>query len=316
MDKEKIIHQLEARLLKICPDVITRPTVVGREGATKESEWSRQIVVPGRYSMDEYLKTVFGISNPDWGKLYKQATSGAGQEADRISTLHSSSLLALLCFSNVTKETPLYIDGIEYTKVWFEVKNKVFDRPSNIDIVLEGENSDLLFLESKFTEYLTPASNAFSEKYFNFYRNILPMIDGFPLRMVYPRKYDNQDGMGLECSSNAKLYMDGIKQCFSHLIGLCQGPAEKEKWEDKSGKIRFAEILYEIPGEEFNSYKSLYSKTIGLIKAEMLRKAIEPILELENNYTDRIEVCPQIRTYQDVFKEFKLPENVREYYGL
>ena len=68
MDKEKIIHQLEARLLKICPDVITRPTVVGREGATKESEWSRQIVVPGRYSMDEYLKTVFGISNPDWGK--------------------------------------------------------------------------------------------------------------------------------------------------------------------------------------------------------------------------------------------------------
>lgn len=216
--KERIARQLESRLREICPEATTIPSLGTYNGIERESEWSRQIAIPEEVSTCDYLKYVFGISNPDWGELYRQAVSGSGKEEEKITTLHSSSLLALLCFANITEENPLRIAGTKYTKVWLEVKNRVFDNPSNIDIVLGNGGSDLLFIESKFTEYLTPANKAFAKKYFNFYQNILPMIDGFPLQMVYPRPYNQEDGMGLKCSSDAKLYshlyMDGHQTMF------------------------------------------------------------------------------------------------------
>ncbi len=254
--------------------------------------------------------------------MFKQATSGLGQEAEKISTLHSSSLLALLYFSNVTKESPLYIDGIGYTKVWFEVKNKVFDKPSNIDVVLGNEDEDLLFIESKFTEYLFPDNSSFAKKYLNFYANILPRIEGYPLRMLYPRKYDGKDGMGLEASSDAKLYshlyMNGIKQCFSHLIGLCQGPDDDSclQWGKFKGKIRFATILFYFPGDEFRAYRDFYSNTVGRITATDLKASIATIPEIKDNHTDHIEVAPAVYLYQDVFKDFELPKNIKKYYDL
>ncbi|MCM1168507.1 MAG: hypothetical protein NC324_01070 [Bacteroides sp.] len=323
--KEEIIYQFESRLLEICPEVKIRPSVVKHMGKDSQSEWSRQIIVPDNKSPEEYLGKIFGISNSCWGERYKQAISGSGKEDGKILTLHSSSLLALLCFSNVSKDTPLSIGGIEYTKVWFEVKNKVFKEPSNIDIVLENEDSnDLMFIESKYTEYLTPQNSAFSKEYFEFYKNILPMIKGYPLQMVYPRQHKKEDGMGLRPKSKEKLYshlyMDGIKQCFSHLIGLCQGPADNPcfKWEgnEGNGRLRFATILYRFEGDAFKAYKKFYKETIGSINADILKRAIESIPKIKNNYSDRIEILPDILTYQDVFKDFSLPQNVKPYYKL
>lgn len=320
--KERIVSQLKSRLREICPEATTIPSVGTYNGIERESEWSLQIAIPEEVSTCDYLKYVFGISNPDWGELYRQAVSGSGKEEEKITTLHSSSLLAFLCFANITEENPLRIAGTKYTKVWLEVKNRVFDNPSNIDIVLGNGGSDFLFIESKFTEYLTPANKAFAKKYFNFYQKILPMIDGFPLQMVYPRPYNQEDGMGLKCSSDAKLYshlyMDGIKQCFSHLIGLCQGPYGKDslRWGNIDGKIRFAEILYRFPGDAFKCYSAFYSKTIGSLNAEKLGTAIDAVQELENNNTDRIEILPEVLTYQDVFKDYSLPKKVKRYFDL
>lgn len=322
MTKEEIIHALENKLIEICPDIATTPTEVKFKGEHRVSEWSRKIMVPKEKTQGEYLKDIFGISNTEWNRHYNEAISGSGEEKDKIMTLHSSSLLALLCFSNVSVKQPLTIDGIEYTKVWFEVKNRVFDNPSNIDVVLGNDSEDLLFLESKFTEYLTPSNSSFAKKYFEFYQNILPSIEGYPLRMVYPRKYGKGGGMGLEPSSDAQLYshlhMNGIKQCFSHLIGLCQGPDKTSclKWDGLMSKNRFATILFRFSGKEFISYRDFYSKTIGKITVADLKSAITPIEKIEDNYTDRIEIFPSVLTYQEVFKEFDLPRKVKDFYHL
>jgi len=326
MTREEIVYELESRLLKICPSVITHPTLVRHKGKEKLSDWSRQFCIPECETTCEFIKNVFGIKCNDWKYKYDQAVSGSGKEESKINTLHSSSLLALLCFSNVSHSNSLRIGGKVYNNVRFEVKNHVFDNSSNIDVVLQNDDTgDILFLESKFTEYLSPDNNAFAKKYFNFYLEILPMIEDFPLQMVYPRKYRGVDGMGLKPKSESllysHLYMDGIKQCFSHIIGICQGPEENEvfRWgKNPIGSLRFGSILYKIPGVSFNAYKDFYSRTIGKIDSNMLCKTFDNLKEIDNNFADRIEILPDILTYQSLVKENPawLDEKVKTFYGL
>ena len=98
------------------------------------------------------------IFNCDINKTYfKQAVSGSGNELLKIDSMKSSSLLAFLFFQNVNKELKIKIKDEYYSIVKFEFKNKVFNGPSNIDVVLENEKS-ILFVECKFTEYLTPST--------------------------------------------------------------------------------------------------------------------------------------------------------------
>lgn len=326
MTREELVYELESRLLKICPSVVTHPTQVRYKGKEKTSDWSRQFCIPESETTCEFIKKVFGITCNDWEYKYGQAVSGAGKEESKINTLHSSSLLALLCFSNVSHSNSLRIGGKVYNDVRFEVKNHVFDNSSNIDVVLKNDDTgDFLFLESKFTEYLSPDNSAFAKKYFNFYVEILPMIEGMPLQMVYPRKYRGVDGMGLKPKSESQLYshlyMDGIKQCFSHIIGICQGPDKEEvfKWgKNAIGSISFGSILYKIPGASFNAYKDFYSRTIGKIDSNMLTTALDNLKELDNNFADRIEILPDILTYQSLVKENPtwLDEKVKTFYSL
>ena len=103
------------------------------------------------------LIDIFKISNSkEFKEKYDMAISGDGNEYRRITTLTSSTLCALLFFYNI-KNKNININGITYDDVLFEVKNKVFDsnNPSNMDIVLLSSTSKtILFLESKFSEYL------------------------------------------------------------------------------------------------------------------------------------------------------------------
>lgn len=116
------------------------------------------------------LACIFGLDWKIFADKYLQATSGDGQEARRIRTLHSSSLLCLLCFYGVSEERPLnlIVEGrqVRFTSSLFEVKNPVGtdetgkEHNSNMDVVLYGKDSQngkkvILFLESKFSEYLT-----------------------------------------------------------------------------------------------------------------------------------------------------------------
>ena len=322
MTREEIVSGLERRLLNISPSVVTQPT----PWKDQSSNWSRQFCIPECETTSEFIKNVFGINCEDWEDKYEQVVSGVGKEGFKIKTLHSSSLLALLCFSNVSRSNCLKIGGKIYNKVRFEVKNNVFNNPSNIDVVLQNdETGDLLFLESKFTEYLSPDNKAFAKEYLNFYLKILPMIEGLPLQMVYPRKYGGVDGMGLKPTSEGSLYsylyMDGIKQCFSHIIGICQGPSENEKFKwgkFSNSSIKFGSILYKISGASFMAYRDFYSRTIGKIDSNILRETFVNLKEIENNFADRIEILPNILTYQNLVKENPnwLNENVKIFYDL
>ena len=134
-------------------------------GSHKESEWSKSFKCEDGEDVFGTIQRIFGIRKLARG-LFESATSGDGNEKSRILTLHSSSLLAFLCFNGVANH-PITIDGIVYDEVMFEVKNDVIDaslgKPSNIDVLLMGDNrKKLLFLESKFTEYLSGGKDTFT----------------------------------------------------------------------------------------------------------------------------------------------------------
>ena len=121
------------------------------------------------------LINIFNIKDSTlFEEKYKMAVGGSGNEGDKITTLHSSSLCALLHFYNVEKhaltlefKTKNNKNGeikrrVRFTKSVFEFKSPVIDNPSNMDVVLIGKdetsNEDVvLFLESKFAEYYLSA---------------------------------------------------------------------------------------------------------------------------------------------------------------
>ena len=73
-------------------------------------------------------------------KKFQMACSGTGDELKKITTLHSSSLCALLFFFNVDNKKLVIpsLSEYEFTESYFEFKNKVIGYPSNIDVVLLG----------------------------------------------------------------------------------------------------------------------------------------------------------------------------------
>ena len=86
---------------------------------TKTTEWSMSF--KSQNGEDEFgtLKRIFGIRESARG-LFEAATGGNGNEKQKILTLHSSSLLAFLCFNDIANH-PITIDGIVYDDGTVEV---------------------------------------------------------------------------------------------------------------------------------------------------------------------------------------------------
>ena len=313
MNKQEIVEALRKNLSGI-GDVALIPSI--HQG--KKSDWSLSIMPNEGEQAHETVGRIFKIDIPDWKEKFKEATSGPGNEIKRILTLHSSALLALLCFSHVSEGNPLFIDGIRYNERWFEIKNKVFNKPSSIDVVLKNKEGDILFIESKFTEYFDNKSPNIKIAYFDTYRNLLPLIPNRPLQLAFPKifKEDGVEEVGFTIQPSKskvynRLYLKGIKQCISHLMGIANGPVNPEEkcWAGIDvNKIRFATICYRIPSDEFNAYWSFYADTIG--------KFNEP--SIKNLFQNRVSVIEKILTYQEIFKKgtFKLPREIRTFLDL
>lgn len=321
MTTEDLIVELDKRLHKITSDFETRWTQTSRG----ESKYSREIIPSVGKNKSEIVREIFGIQSDNWERLFSQATSGKGQEYNRILTLHSSALIAILCFHNVA-EKPIVIGNECYNECWFEVRNNVFGSASSVDVVLRSKLGNLLFLESKFTEYLNPDLPNIKMAYWDFYKNILSQIPEYPLQMIYPKvwKENGKDiiGFTLKAKSQTKsyesLYLAGIKQCFSHIIGICHGPENKNDdcWKNVTPdtKLRFGCIAYRFP-YGFTNYNSFYKETIGKVTTEMISKSLAG----EKPYVNQLEILPEILTYQDIFKKQNrgsLLPKIAEYYGL
>lgn len=271
------------------------------------------------------LDEIFGLEKNDlYREKYNQAISGDGQEEKKIYTLHSSSLLALLFFYNVTKDNSIFIDGTEYGQSYFEVKNNVFNTPSNIDIVLVSkDNTKILYLESKFTEYLfNGKAYEISKQYEDFYKN----LDYNELRIkrtnTFNSKRKNSKGkivFNLESKNTPQdQYCVGIKQLISHYIGINNGlnETQSERGElseaiERASSLVLGEIIYSFDCEKEDNYKTLYSEV-----AKQLNEKKDELLDQTCNRC-KISVLPHLLTYQDLLKdneEFKLAETIKSFY--
>lgn len=268
------------------------------------------------------LKEIFGLEMDErFKKKYDEATSGSGNEGLKIQTLHSSSLLALLVFCNVTEDNPIVINKIKYVDAYFEVKNKVFNAPSNVDVVLISEDKKtVLFLESKFTEYLKTNDYKISIKYWGFYKKL--NFEKLPIKISLP--YLDSKGrsvFNLESrvrNKKQRQYCEGIKQLISHYIGINNGLVEKyaKKYElslqpiiDNAGSLILGEINYSFC-ESGVKYKKLYEDV-----AEQLNENREKLLE--KGSWRKIQVLDSILTYQEVLQNnsgFNLPDTVKSFY--
>ena len=156
-----------------------------------------------------------------FAKKFQMACSGTGDELKKITTLHSSSLCALLFFFNVdNKKLPIpSLSEYEFIESYFEFQNKVIRSPSNIDVVLLGKNIKtgkkvILFLESKFSEYITgTGKKEVSQSYFKSDCYSFPIYDFIANNKIF--NFNKEKGF---CDSEK--YNEGLKQMISHYYGI------------------------------------------------------------------------------------------------
>ncbi len=280
------------------------------------------------------LQIVFNIKSDSFKKKFELAISGDGQEVKRITTLHSSSLAALLLLYSVSESKKLKctLNGKDYTfsDCYFEVKTNVkYSHFSNMDVVLVGKNSEdkdvIFFLESKFSEYFKTGMcddisiEAYKEKY-----NELGLIDdkaieGLQFEIVAK---DNKECLQIK-SDKPHHYCSGIKQMISHYMGVSnfieQGknamdPNQEEKpffdkldeLRNKGAEILLGEVLF-----DFGDKVSNGDKKLGNYKS--IYKALATIL---NAHTSKLCVLPEILTYQKLLEGFELDKKVKDFYLL
>ena len=268
------------------------------------------------------LAGIFGLNPNVFADKYLQATSGLGQEARRIRTLHSSSLLCLLCFYGVSEERPLRLNlegrQTTFTSSQVEVKNPVGtdetgrEHESNMDVVLCGKDAQtgkkvILFLESKFSEYLTWGKYSGISNYV-YQKTYGQLEENGVLERMGLRYEECPDKPGYSDLDSVKgktmHYAGGIKQMVSHFLGVKNAAAGKQ-YEDYD--IYLGEILFKFPDSiedaqrKFNDYDGLY---------KTLAKGLNLLSE------DKFKVLCQCLTYQDVFKDYDLEESVRSFYSL
>lgn len=306
--------------------------VISTKDRGSESEWSKSFKCEDGEDVFGTIQRIFGIRKSARG-LFEAATSGDGNEKSRILTLHSSSLLAFLCFNDVANH-PITIDGIVYDEVMFEVKNDVIDaslgKPSNIDVLLMGENrKKLLFLESKFTEYLSGGKVFLSpDRYKYFYELLsekleLPFIASFDKVKHKPNKSHSEpfetEEYCLKTKERTSEYLGGIKQAFSHLLGIATGPAKKQtkgnedytrSLLENADEIRFASIVFNCDNKKFEKYDELYKSVFK--NSEVILETIKEVLPKSEI---KLTIVPELLQYQKVFQDNNLSDEVRNFYN-
>lgn len=224
----------------------------------------------------------------------------------------------------------------KYTECLFEVRNEVINLPSCIDVILVEYNKDnevdsILFLESKFTEYLEDIKD--KKEYGKSY---IPLYEKEEIRESLKQGkilVEDKNEENLILTSDFRIYIEGIKQSISHLIGLVKGPKIYENEPknqyypkqyqtkyinlfEKSKVLFYGSILFQTPTIQLAQYKEIYNNIIAN-NGESILRGIYEWSEMEN---EKIKILPNILTYQCIFNTIQngklLNDNVRKLYGL
>lgn len=257
------------------------------------------------------IKTAF-LLDDNAKCLFHDAVCGSGNEWMEINQLNSSALLSFLCFHRVSPECHITIEGEKYYSVMFEVKSPLGKKGrshpvSNMDVVLLNDNS-ALFLESKFSEYITSKEKKVevSSYYTEYYKEVF----GDNLEFGGFKFLENEHKW---VANKQSAYLEGVKQMISHYLGL-RNSAKDDDWRSgdfKDKKIKLAEIVYRFgsednPADEFENYKEISHQLFSRLKEDAGKHGIE--------------VFPEILTYQDVFSKPEnaklLPDRVKDFYNI
>ena len=199
-------------------------------------------------------------------------------------------------FRHICEDCPVEIEGIKYNKVFFEVQIKTLKKgsPANMDVVLMSEDKNtVLFIESKFLEYLYSDSVKFS--------------DSYGKKESYFEDNDEENDNLIEMYNKFKnmteRYNDGIKQNICHLIGISNlkrsGKAQtwfKNNYKDSSEihqvlaatKFRFMNIIFRPSNKDALDYCDNY---------------INDLLEFRDSLPTAIETYTQEKFIMD-YREF------------
>lgn len=236
---------------------------------------------------------------------FNMSCSGSGDEIKKITTLHSSSLCALLFFFSVSEKNKLIFDGLEdyeFTQSFFEFKNKVIGYPSNIDVVLLGNNIKsnekvILFLESKFSEYITGINNSgtqyeIGKSYFKEGCYSEPIYKSLSKYVTHNKEEDTY-----YISADTPKYLEGLKQIVSHYYGIRNFMRKKyyEKDNDSLEEIKqynakeflLGEILFDNFGNELSEkyllpYERDYTNLAKIINVQCKKEDITNFRVIEN----------------------------------
>lgn len=301
----------------------------------------------GSYAFVMCPGEVFGIVNPSFCKSFHDVTNGEGQEKFKIYTLHSSSLLGLLCFykvgtSGLTVTLPFGGKDItfQFTEVVFEKTNPVFSKSngkSSIDIALYGEANGekvALYLESKFTEYLHRGGNLTSDKksqYKPFYDVLQKSLKDIEYSNI--NNDGNEDGKLHLNGKEKEHYCEGIKQMVSHFVGALH----TDDWEERGiKKIYLATILFDFSkygfgSEEIDDYNEQYgqlSNGLNELKSKIennksgfFEEKVKNRLPIRDGVPSNIIISDKVFTYQDFFSKsacsgYELDPLVKDFYQL
>lgn len=303
--------------------ILNIPAEVQISKTGKDPDGSKQYVSrPNRrYNT---IQNIFEISEADkelFTTAFKNVCNGKGNEATRITTLHSSSLLGLLAFFRVPNH-PISIRGLEgiiFDKIYFEVESNVFGSNSSVDVMLVSEEENtLLFLELKFTELLSLSKHYWIDrKYKNVYSSLSTILSKADILVgpIVPRKHDSRNKNILSYSteefkisslSNSKHYFGGIKQMISHAIGLMKSPLSGDKNKElkerylvgKAPRIILATMLYN-PSEHDSSFRDAYDDYARLY-CQVFSQSVaikEQLMKFEG-FENNIEILDRPLTYQ------------------
>lgn len=275
-------------------------------------------------------------------EAFRIVTQGQGDELRKINSLTSSALLCLLTFyplfNNTDRNTYIDINGERYYRCFFEVRNRVIRNPSCVDVVLiSTDDKKMLFLESKLSEYADGIE--LKHTYGKGYKALYEDFGLYEQALSgYLKLGGRKDKLVLQSVNNKeKIYIEGIKQSISHLIGLTRGPQytsqgyypegyyqEYKKYYDGAEVLLYGTILFD-PAEfhvntsEFQAYSELYRNTI----INHGDKILECIVKWNDGNTvkdKKIEILNNILTYQDIFSNnhnrILLNKKVSDFYKL
>lgn len=323
----------------VAKEADTRKTIAKNgEGELVHSENSFAFAIKDEA---EILIRTFGINKHNeeiFRNKLNMACNSLGHGGEKITTMHSSALCALLFFYNVSENNKLHINGVgTFSKSVFEYKSPVINAnsPACMDVVLIGENEDkdkvVMFLKSKFSEYYTSTSRCHNHirKRYQTHRYSENIYKQEFMHKLGTSMHDENEYY-FKLKADEEYYMAGIKQMISCYVGIrndmdpsCGFIKQNDSDQDEvskmiatGAKIILAEIVFDkVIGDMLISNNKTYLESYSE-KYEILANKMNEEIEADE-LSDKLYVLPNLLKYsmfQDEDLDYILDEKVKMFY--